>query len=150
MNLVINELYDLSDESESEENLRYDDFFTTKSSSKQLRSNSDSDSASDQEIRDSDDSDLEDESENGNGQPVSQADAMTTHAKERQKLQNRIAEFESQLLEPKSWERKGEVMSGDRPENSLLGLAVAVERYLMIFFLLILHQSFKICTNNHT
>jgi U3 small nucleolar RNA-associated protein MPP10 len=53
---------------------------------------------------------------------------LTTYAKEKQKLQERIAGIESELVEKKSWERRGEVKGGDRPENSLLGLAVAVER----------------------
>lgn len=39
--------------------------------------------------------------------------------------------MENKLVESKSWDLKGEVMSGDRPENSLLGMAVAIERYFL-------------------
>lgn len=125
---MVNELYELSDESESQDDLRYNDFF--KSSSH--RSQSKQDSSEEEQEEDEEDGDQDDFDEIDSGIESedfsSQRNVMTTYGKEKEKLQKHISEMESQLIQPKSWERKGEVMGGDRPENSLLGLAVAVER----------------------
>jgi U3 small nucleolar RNA-associated protein MPP10 len=153
MDLVANELYDLSDDSENEESYRYEDFFghkkssasETKSKKKLVNVNASDESGEEsgdesEELQEhfEDDSEVSEESVDGSedssgeesdDQQEEKSDKpMTSYGKEKQKLQERIADIESELVEKKSWERRGEVMSGDRPENSLLGLAVAVER----------------------
>lgn len=144
MDLVANELYDLSDDSENEESYRYEDFFGRKKSSAKdhdTKSEEREEGSGDEseELPDDFEDDFEgsEKSLDGSDEAVEEeSDAeeensnkvMTTYGKEKQKLQERIANIESELVEKKSWERRGEVMSGDRPENSLLGLAVAVER----------------------
>lgn len=46
----------------------------------------------------------------------------------KRKLNSEIEELESELIKPKSWEYRGEVKGGDRPENSLLSVSADVER----------------------
>jgi U3 small nucleolar ribonucleoprotein component len=141
-------LYDLSDESGDEDNLRYEDFFSSKEKSKSKSLKLEADGSDDESDLEDDGSDMLEESEDledGSGGEEGSEDEdegqseegydeeqnqgpTTSYGKEKQKMQRQIADIESQLMEAKSWERKGEVKSGDRPENSLLGLAVAVER----------------------
>jgi U3 small nucleolar RNA-associated protein MPP10 len=153
-------LYDLSDESGDEDDLRYEDFFSSKAKGKGkaksarhevggddesdeldygsgsdglAESNEDlEDGSEEDEEEDGDEEGSEDEGDDSSheGEHEEQNLATTTYGKEKQKMQKQIADIESQMMEAKSWERKGEVKSGDRPENSLLGLAVAVERSL--------------------
>jgi U3 small nucleolar RNA-associated protein MPP10 len=47
---------------------------------------------------------------------------------DRKKLKSQLAELEASLIGPKSWELKGEVKGGERPENSLLEISVDVDR----------------------
>lgn len=53
---------------------------------------------------------------------------VTSYQRRLQELSSQIKELEEELLAEKSWEMKGEVNASHRPENSLLDLAVDVER----------------------
>ncbi len=61
-------------------------------------------------------------SEVENNKPKSKLD------KSRVNMKNTIRELEEQLVKEKSWDLRGEAKSGDRPENSLLGIQVDVEK----------------------
>ncbi|GLD94254.1 hypothetical protein PINS_up002865 [Pythium insidiosum] len=53
---------------------------------------------------------------------------MSSHERQRQRLQKEIAQLEEEALSDKPWLLKGEVKSGARPENSLLEAVLDYDR----------------------
>lgn len=56
------------------------------------------------------------------------AEFMTSYQRRLQELSTQIKELEEELIAEKSWEMRGEVSAQHRPENSLLDMAVDVDR----------------------
>mmetsp|Transcript_3812 Transcript_3812/g.5926 ORF Transcript_3812/g.5926 Transcript_3812/m.5926 type:complete len:591 (+) Transcript_3812:29-1801(+) len=112
---VERELYDLSSGEEDEDDPKYNDFFGSDSQ------------ASDEEEEDESEEEVEDESDEGSEGDV-EGEPLTPHQRKKQRIQDQIKALEEASVAPKPWDLKGEVKSSDRPENSLLGLPVSVER----------------------
>lgn len=53
---------------------------------------------------------------------------MSKHQKRQAQIAAAVADLEKEAVGPKSWDMRGEVRGVDRPENSLLEVAVDVER----------------------
>jgi U3 small nucleolar RNA-associated protein MPP10 len=130
------ELYELPSDDEINDNIRYQDFFSnpkkklkTHEKDQDPLDNSDNEIYSnDEEVEEEIGQDNEDESDEDGTETQKANTPETTHSRQKKKIQDRITEMEQQLIEPKSWDLKGEVASKERPENSLLGLAVSIER----------------------
>ncbi len=56
----------------------------------------------------------------------------SSYQRRSRELANQIAELEKDLMAEKSWELKGEVKGGVRPENSLLDVSADVERLVKL------------------
>ena len=117
---VERELYDLSSGEEDEDDPKYNDFFGSDSQ------------ASDEEEEDESEEEVEDESDEGSEGDV-EGEPLTPHQRKKQRIQDQIKALEEASVAPKPWDLKGEVKSSDRPENSLLGLPVSVERYVSLY-----------------
>ena len=92
----------------------------------------DEDSAEEDESEDDDDDEEEDdddEEDKDNSQDENEeVVAETNYSRKKSKLQEQISLLEENAIGAKSWEVAGEVKSSQRPENSLLGIPVDVER----------------------
>lgn len=53
---------------------------------------------------------------------------LSKHQQRQAKIAQAVSQLEEEAIGPKSWDMKGEVRALDRPENSLLGVTVDVER----------------------
>lgn len=74
------------------------------------------------------DAEEEDEQQKQKVQKQQSGQFVSSYERRTKELANQIAELEKELVAEKSWELKGEVKSGIRPENSLLDVAADVER----------------------
>ena len=70
----------------------------------------------------------EDGSEEGSDAGAMSAATLTNHQRRKAALAAQIAELEKESIGVKEWELRGEVKSGDRPENSLLAVSADIER----------------------
>jgi U3 small nucleolar RNA-associated protein MPP10 len=151
--IVEKEMYnDEEDDNESAENAKFSDFFGNKKpvKSKAAPPSRYADEVDEDFRYDNDDAD-EGDDVNGEGGDVDVEDnyveadeedeggddseeieedegKLTSFQKRQKKLMEEIAELEKGIISAKSWEMKGEVKAADRPENSLLGVYVDVER----------------------
>jgi U3 small nucleolar ribonucleoprotein component len=71
-------------------------------------------------------SDDDDDEEEGSGDETPGAE--TSYSRKQRQLREQISLLEETAVGAKSWEVAGEVKSSQRPENSLLGIPVDVER----------------------
>jgi len=137
---IKNELYNTDEEEDEEEEedgtgghaIRYNDFFdgppvSRRKQKVQLPGSSPADSGDEDVDWDegADDYMDEDESDSGGGGAVV---ASTAHSKRSDKMNEQIVQLEQELVTAKSWDLKGEVQAGDRPENSLLGIVADIDR----------------------
>lgn len=143
-------LYDLDSENDGSDaegeveqanEIRFEDFFGSKKASKtrlvdkkrvtddgevveDSGDDRDEEEDEDEEGNSDHDSDRESNEEGGEHSP----ETNTKYARRKKALQEQIEQLERDAVGEKSWEVSGEVKSSQRPENSLLGLPVHVER----------------------
>ncbi|KAG6962572.1 hypothetical protein JG687_00007074 [Phytophthora cactorum] len=90
---------------------------------------SDDDENSDDNTADSDEEEKEpDEEENIDDEELAERGIMSSHQRQRQRLQKEIKDLEHEAISEKPWLLKGEVRSAARPENSLLEAVLDYDR----------------------
>jgi U3 small nucleolar RNA-associated protein MPP10 len=137
---------DLDDESAAQ--MKFDDFFEEPDvkKSKRSRADDDEDEEEDDDDEEVDDDEEAEEDEEENEFPtvnrtaaadmegdvdeddLAERGIMSSHQRQRKRLQQEIKQLEKEALEDKPWELKGEVRSGARPENSLLEAVLDYDR----------------------
>lgn len=131
MLFVQNELYNTDGDEDEKGDIRYNDFFDEPPVSKRGKSgklptktHGSVDSGDEDVDWDYGEDDYLD-GEDLDGQALL---APTAHSIRSNKMNEQIALLEHELVTPKSWDLKGEVQAGDRPENSLLGIVADIDR----------------------
>ena len=72
--------------------------------------------------------DYKEEDEEEEEEEIPNAETLTAHQRHKMQLATQIKELEAELIGTKSWDLRGEIKGGDRPENSLLGINADIER----------------------
>jgi U3 small nucleolar ribonucleoprotein component len=148
---VQRELYNLESEDDDRDNdvsgsvINYKHFFGSSKRAKNKKSklsksveyeadddddNDDDDDEEDSIGGENSDSQEEDEgdSEDEEGMGEAETERETGYSRKKRQLGEQISALEEAAMGAKSWEVLGEVKSSQRPENSLLGIPVDVER----------------------
>lgn len=88
----------------------------------------DKDSEEEEESNEDENNDDSDVDDSENEEDREEIVPETNYSRKKRLLQEQIALLEENAIGTKSWEVSGEVKSSQRPENSLLGIPVDVER----------------------
>ncbi|KAG3016219.1 hypothetical protein PC121_g13746 [Phytophthora cactorum] len=137
---------DDDDESEMEENsdaeaaeeMKFEDFFGAEGEEEGEEGDEDEEEElNDVDMQDGDNDDEEyptikrakpDEEENIDDEELAERGIMSSHQRQRQRLQKEIKDLEHEAISEKPWLLKGEVRSAARPENSLLEAVLDYDR----------------------
>lgn len=108
---------------------KFGDFFGTSKRRGSKRAKKAAESEVEEEDDDDDEEDEEEEVEDEDDEEDDEAPTPETkYARKQRQVAEQIDLLEQSAVGAKTWEVGGEVSSGQRPENSLLGIPVDVER----------------------
>ncbi|RLN74695.1 hypothetical protein BBJ28_00003174 [Nothophytophthora sp. Chile5] len=120
-----------------EKDMRFDDFFGNPEDDdvEEEEEGDDDDDDADAQVDDDDEEDYPtinrakpDEDEPVDEEELAERGIMSSHQRQRLRLQKEIKELEEEAIGDKPWLLKGEVRSGARPENSLLEAVLDYDR----------------------
>ncbi|ETI34266.1 hypothetical protein, variant [Phytophthora nicotianae P1569] len=124
-------------DAETAEEMKYDDFFGDEDEEGDEGDEEEEEELNDVDMQDSDNDDEEyptikrskpDEDENVDDEELAERGIMSSHQRQRQRLQKEIKDLEQEAISEKPWLLKGEVRSAARPENSLLEAVLDYDR----------------------
>ncbi|ETL27998.1 hypothetical protein L916_18560 [Phytophthora nicotianae] len=124
-------------DAETAEEMKYDDFFGDEDEEGDEGDEEEEEELNDVDMQDGDNDDEEyptikrskpDEDENVDDEELAERGIMSSHQRQRQRLQKEIKDLEQEAISEKPWLLKGEVRSAARPENSLLEAVLDYDR----------------------
>ncbi|KAG2786604.1 hypothetical protein PC129_g11500 [Phytophthora cactorum] len=125
-------------DAEAAEEMKFEDFFGAEGEEEGEEGDEDEEEElNDVDMQDGDNDDEEyptikrakpDEEENIDDEELAERGIMSSHQRQRQRLQKEIKDLEHEAISEKPWLLKGEVRSAARPENSLLEAVLDYDR----------------------
>ncbi|KAG6967366.1 hypothetical protein JG688_00006361 [Phytophthora aleatoria] len=125
-------------DAEAAEEMKFEDFFGAEGEEEGEEGDEDEEEElNDVDMQDGDNDDEEyptikrakpDEEENVDDEELAERGIMSSHQRQRQRLQKEIKDLEHEAISEKPWLLKGEVRSAARPENSLLEAVLDYDR----------------------